>query len=157
MDGEIELQNKLEVSGKKAYTIRQVAELLSRMPGTISHYGEMVCEAQTELDTAKHNLKVVQAKYQLIASAEKESLGLSSVDDRKAWVAQADEVKDAEAKIIEASGKLRVAQIKLDRANNEFISVRKLSSIIEKRYEAQKNADKYSNPYEDDEGLEDDV
>lgn len=157
MDGDIELQQKLEVTGKNAYTIKQVAELLSRMPGTISHYGEVVNEKQIALDQAKHNLKVVQAKYQLMASAEKESLGLSSVDDRKAWVAQADEVKDAEAKIIEASGELRIAQIKLDRANNEFITVRKLSSIIEKRYEAQKNADKYSNPFADDEGLEDDV
>ena len=157
MDGDIELQQKLEVSGKGAYTLRQVSELLSRMPGTISHYGELVNERQVELDQAKHNLKVVQAKYQLIASSDKEALGLSSVDDRKAWVSQQDEVKEAENKIIEASGSLRVAQIKLDRANNEFITVRKLSSIIEKRYDAMKNADKFSNPFADDDGLDDDV
>lgn len=157
MDSDIELQAKLDVTGKCSYTIRQVAELLSRMPGTISHYGEIVSEKQIVLDQAKHNLKVVQAKFQLEASANKDCLGLSSVDDRKAWVAQCEEVKNAENDIILASGELRSAQIKLDRANNEFITVRKLSSIIEKRYDAQKNADKYANPFADDEGLDNDV
>lgn len=153
-ENSIVLQDKMDLSKIDGYTVRDVSALLSRMPATICHYADEVIRCKQELDEANHSMKLTRAKYQLQASANKEALGLSSVDDRKAWVELQPEVDEAEARIIKATAALAVANSKLDRADNEFITARKLASMIEKRYDAQERADKYANPYGDDAGLD---
>ena len=139
------LENKLEVTSKNVNNEEQVREILSRMPATIAKLANEVNNAQVDLDEAEQNLKVVKAKSHLYATAHKDELGLSSVEDRKAWVTQQEDVQEAENRIILASSALRIAQIKCNRGEQEFITVRKLASLIEKEKDAQKNYDKYSN------------
>nr|DAV53580.1 MAG TPA: hypothetical protein [Caudoviricetes sp.] len=138
------LEEKLDVSGKNVYTEDQIRELLSRMPATIYKYATELSEAQTELDKVEHNLRVVKAKCHLYASANKEVLQLSSVDDRKSWVIQQDEVRSAEDEVIAASAKVKIANIKYERAEHEFIAVRKLASLLESEKSAQMNYDRYN-------------
>lgn len=140
----VKLEYGLDVTGKNIYSEDQIREILSRMPATIYKLASHVNDAQVELDMANHNLKVVKAKLHLYASTNKDALSLSSVDDRKAWVIQNDEVCEAEKEVIAASAQVKIAQIKCDRAEHEFIAVRKLASLLEKEKDTQANYDKYN-------------
>ena len=143
---DLQISPLLTISGDNRYSVMQIQELLSRMPQTIREYGERCAEAMTDVDMKKYELKKSRAIIMLEASTNKEALGLSSEKDRVAYVDQSEVVVMAEIDLITAKGNYEGLKLKYEQAENTFVAVRKLASMIQADEENQKLYDKYRDP-----------
>lgn len=143
---DLQISPLLTITGENRYSVMQIQELLSRMPQTIREYGERCANAMSELDMKKYELKKQRAIVMLEASAMKEQLGLSSEKDRVAYTDQDERVVTAEIALIEAKGEYEGLKLKYEQADNTFVAVRKLASMVQADEENQRLYDKYRDP-----------
>ena len=143
---DLQISPLLTVTGENRYSVMQIQELLSRMPQTIREYGERCAEAMADVDMKKYELRKERAIAMLGASTNKEALGLSSEKDRVAYVDQSENVVRAEIALIEAKGNYESLKLKYEQADNTFVAVRKLASMIQADEENQRLHDKYRDP-----------
>lgn len=146
MNDNFEVAKGLNLKNARVYTITEIQKALTGMPETKYHYGVEVITAKAAFDKAKYNLQRVMAAKQLEASSMKEEYGLSSDTDRKSWVKNQPEVAEAEIGLIEADTQLKLMEMKYQRAEDEFITARKLAGMIQQEEENQQRYDKYRDP-----------
>lgn len=136
----------LDLSKARIYTIPEIQKALTGLPEAKYRYGVAVIQAKAKFDEAKYNLKRVMAAKQLEASSMKNELGLSSDTDRKSWVMNQPEVAKAEVELIEAEGELKTMELKYQRAEDEFVTARKLANMVQEDEENQQRYDRYRDP-----------
>lgn len=146
---DLQISPLMTITGDNRYNVMQIQELLSRMPQTIREYGEQAAEAMAEVEMRKADLKKARAIVMLEASVRKEQLGLSSEKDRVAYTDQDVRVVEAEISLIEARGNYESTKLKYEQADNTFVAVRKLASMIQADEENQKLYERYRNPNTD--------
>jgi hypothetical protein len=126
----------------KEWTLVEVKRLLRDTPSKIRQFRQRAIKAEFELEKAKLNTKKVYAVLQLKASTNKETLGLSSADDRKAWVLTQPEIEEAEIAEIEAKSTALLAQSDQTFYENLFSAVRKTANLMEDEYQDQKRVER---------------
>lgn len=141
---DIKFAEKLDTSNLQAFTIEEVMALLSALPKTKYVYGAEVIEKGKVLDEKRFELKRATALAHINANTNKESLGLSSSDDRKAYALNDEKVVESEVSVVQASGDYEMAKLQFGYADDLFIAVRKVATIVEKQLDAQKEAERYS-------------
>ena len=118
--------------------------MLASLPKTKYVYGAEVIEKGKILDEKKFELKRAMATAHIEANTYKDSLNLSSADDRKAYAMNDKKVIEAEVAVVEATGDYEFAKLQFGYADDLFIAVRKAATIVEKQLDAQKEADRYT-------------
>ena len=141
---DLQISPLLTITGENRYSVMQIQELLSRMPQTIREYGERCANAMSDVDMKKYELKKQRAIVMLEASSMKEQLGLSSEKDRVAYVDQDERVVTAEIALIDAKGEYESLKLKYEQADNTFVAVRKLASMVQADEENQRLYDSVS-------------
>lgn len=141
---DIELAEKLDTSSLRQYTEVEILRLLASLPKTKYVYGAEVIEKGKVLDEKKFELKRAMATAHIEANTYKDSLNLSSADDRKAYAMNDKKVIEAEVAVVEATGDYEFAKLQFGYADDLFIAVRKAATIVEKQLDAQKEADRYT-------------
>lgn len=140
---ELVLSQKLNTDGLASYTINDIERLLASLPVTKYKYGGEVIETQKEFEQAKFDHQRELSLAHQIASAKREELGLTAEADRKAYAMNQDNVVQAEINLIEKKAEYELAKLKFGYADDLFVSVRKVATIVEKQLDAQKEAEKY--------------
>ena len=141
---DIELAEKLDTSSLRQYTEVEILRLLASLPKPKYVYGAEVIEKGKILDEKKFELKRAMATAHIEANTYKDSLNLSSADDRKAYAMNDKEVIKAEVAVVEATGDYEFAKLQFGYADDLFIAVRKAATIVEKQLDAENEADRYT-------------
>lgn len=144
---DIQFAEKLNTDNLTAFTMEEVLSLLSALPKTKYVYGAAVIDKSKTVDEAKFGLKRDTAVAHLDASVNRDKLNLTNAEDRKAHALNDPKVVKAEIALIEAQGEYEAAKLQFEYADDLFVAIRKIATIVEKQLDAQKEADKYSNPY----------
>lgn len=125
------------------WTVAEVQRLLKSVPALIREARKQAVTAEEAHEKSKLNTKKAYAMAQVTASAKKETLGLSSAEDRKAWVICQETVQSAEIAEIEAKTKAVIAQSVHAYWENVFAAVRKAANLLEDEYRDQKRQERY--------------
>lgn len=126
----------------KEWTLVEIKRLLRALPPLIRDARQTAIKAEFALEEAKLKTKQAFAKAGLKASTQKDALGLSSAEDRKAWVITQPEIEKAEVEEIFAKSNALIAQSDQTYMENVFAAVRKTANLMEDEYNDQKRVER---------------
>ena len=133
-----------DISGlTKEWTVQEVSRMLAVLPNSIKALDKEAIQKEFDYESAKINTKRVYASTALKASQQRASLGLTNVDDRKAWVQTQPEVEKAEVEELVAKTNAIIAKSNRTAAENHFTSVRKVANLLESDLPNQQRIKKY--------------
>jgi hypothetical protein len=124
----------------------QIRQRLTEIPDQKVQASEIVYRTKAELQDAEFDLKRVMAKYQVLASTQKEDLNLSSADDRKAFVLGQPDVVAAEKRLVLARLDHTAAEVVWVYFDDSFTAIRKQATLIEKQMDTVQQYAKYQRP-----------
>lgn len=148
-DVSVTFHDKPDSSTLKGFTEADVGRFLATLPRTKYEYG---VEALNALDTwveKKEARKRKDGELRMKAKAVQETEGLTSDGDRKAWVANHEEMKMALDEERQAEIDYKLADLKYTYLDDLFIAVRKASNRYEKMEADQARHEKYRQPDND--------
>lgn len=126
----------------KEWTLVEIKKLLRAIPPLIREARQVAIQKEFDLERAKLETKKAYAIAQLKASTNKTSLGLTSAEDRKAYVVTQPEVEKAEVEEIFAKSNALIAQSDQAYMENVFSAVRKTANLMEDEYKDQKRVER---------------
>lgn len=139
----IDVSRNIETSKLgKEWTLVEIKRLLRALPPLIRDARQTAIKAEFELEKAKLETKKQFAIAGMKASTNKASLGLTSAEDRKAWVISQPDVEKAEVAEIFAKSNVLIAQSDQTYMENVFAAVRKVANLMEDEYQDQKRVER---------------
>lgn len=143
-----DLETQVAEGTFEAFSEEQIRVQLTCLPNLIADAGILLAKIQRAYSYAKNDTKSIWSQYWVDCNKRKESLGLSSAEDRKSWVEIQPDVRQARNQESEWQYNVARAQVIYDRYVNLFASCRKLANLIPTYNKAQDDYLKYNMPEE---------
>lgn len=130
---------------KKQFETGQVATMINALPERKWNAANAYINATTTKEMANKKVKSLRASKRLQASKKKDTLGLSSDEDRKAWVDQQEDVQNAEIELINAEAEMLAAKLGYECLDDLFTAGKKIMGWLVDEDKSQREYDKYVN------------
>ena len=138
----IQLEQDIDVGNEMAYSDEELKRLLKRLPVVMFQASQKVVLKFIDFKDAKRNVKKELALAMMQANALKESEGLTSSEDRKAYAQNTKSVEKAEVELIQAEAEYRMAEFHFNAYDNLYMAVKKMSDMRMAENAAQERANR---------------
>ncbi len=127
-------------------TLPDLPELITglrKITRTKLKYGVTRVRKKKKLEKSTKALARVMAEFRAEAIVKKETLDLTSAEDRTQWVLMQDEVKKAEDKVADTRVDYEAAKLLEQYCEDEFVSLRKQANLLQEYNKDSLKANEY--------------
>lgn len=125
------------------FDILKISTMITRIPQRKWNAAQSVVNGTISKKTAEKNAKTIRATKMLSASRMKTQKGLSSAEDRRAFVDNDEEVQAADLTVIEAEAELLAAKLGYECLDDLFTAGKKIMDYLTEQDKAQRQYDRF--------------
>lgn len=138
----IQLEQDIDVGNEMSYSDEELKRLLKRLPVVMFQASQKVVLKFIDFKDAKRMVKKELAVSMMQANALKDSEGLTSSEDRKAYAQNSKNVEKAEVELIQAEAEYRMAEFHFNAYDNLYMAVKKTADMRMAENAAQERANR---------------